>query len=199
MKAKNVIEVTDFTKNEWERLISQSLKYKKNRHSGRTLLRGKLICLLFDSASLRTKTSFEVATFLLGGETYFIDIRDIVSEYGEKREEIHEIIDTLDKMIDCYVIRDYSQKFLDVLKRKNCPPFINGFSQTGHPSQALADMSVIKWKKGKLKGLNYAGVCPSTGSGVMESFIYSVLLLGENIKIITPTGKFLGKNPDFYL
>jgi ornithine carbamoyltransferase len=100
-------------------------------------------------------------------------------------------------MIDIYVVRDYSQKFIDVLVRKNDPPFINGFCKTGHPSQALADLSVIKWKKGKTKGLSYVGVCPETGSGVMESFIYGVLLLGERMTLITPTGTFSGKNLDF--
>ena len=76
---------------------------------------------------------------------------------------------------------------------------INGFCSVGHPSQALADVSVINWKRGTNKNLNYAGVCSEKGGGTIESFIYAVLLLGESITIITPTGKFKGKNKDFHI
>lgn len=101
-------------------------------------------------------------------------------------------------MVDVYVIRDYSQRLFEIIKRKSYPPFINGFCMVGHPSQALADLTAITWKKGTSQGLNYAGVCPSTGSGVMESFVYGALLLGQHITLITENGKFKGKNFDFH-
>ncbi|KKW41743.1 MAG: Ornithine carbamoyltransferase, catabolic [Candidatus Magasanikbacteria bacterium GW2011_GWA2_56_11] len=198
MRAKNIVEVTDFTPAEWKRLIGETVKFKKNRHRQPKALKNKRIGLMFDSNSLRTKISFETACYLLGGDSYFIDIHNVTHEKdGVKRETFEDIIDTLDRMVDAYVVRDYSRQMLDVLKRKTNPPFINGFCEIGHPSQALADMAVIKWKKGTVQGLNYAGVCPEAGSGVLESFIYAVLLLGERITIITPSGKLKGKNKDF--
>ncbi len=193
----NIIEVTDFSQKTWKALINESVNFKENINRKRGALKNKCIGLLFDSASLRTRLSFEVASYHLGADTYFINIESVTHENGMKRETIEDIIDTMDRMVDCYVVRDYSRKVFDVLKRKENPPFINGFCITGHPSQALADLSVIKWKSGTDRDLNYSGVCPDSGSGVMESFIYGVLLLGGNITIITPTGKLTGKNKNF--
>lgn len=199
MRAKNITEVTDFSQSEWIKLINSTLSFKNNIRKGKNVLKGKRIGLLFDSNSLRTRLSFETAIHLLGGGSYFLDAYNLTHEKdGTARETYEDIVDTADRMLDAYVVRDYSQKIFEVFKKKNCPPFINGFCGVGHPSQVLADLSVIKWKKGKLGRLNYVGICPPEGSGVLESFIYGVLLLGEHITVVAPQGKIKGKNKDFY-
>lgn len=199
MRAKNIIEVTDFSQKEWKQLIHDAVRWKLRPHRRRRRLKGRRVGLLFDANSLRTRLSFEAATHLLGGSTYTIDIETATHEKdGTRRETLEDIIDTLDTMIDVYVVRDYSRQLFEIIQRKPYPPFINGFCLTGHPSQALADLSVLQWKKGTVHGLNYVGVCPSQGSGVMESFVYGVLLLGERITLITETGEFHPKNADFY-
>jgi len=196
---KNILEVTDLIKKELEQLIKRTLYFQKNKKKTFSILKGKKIGLLFDSASLRTKFSFEIASHNLGGFPYFVPLKTITNENdGTEREIYEDIIDTLDRFVDCYVVRDYSRKVLSVLVRKDNPPLINGFSEVGHPSQALADISVIALKKRDLTKLNICAVCPSTGSGVIESFAYAILLLGGNITLITPTGKFKGKNKDFH-
>ncbi len=198
MLHKNILEITDFSQKELKQRIEEALAFKKNIHRKKHALNGKRVCLLFDSSSLRTRISFESATHLLGGDTYFITTQSVTHENdGTKREVYEDIIESLDRMVDCYVVRDYSQELLHVLIRKDFPPFINGFCQVGHPSQALADLSVIAWKKGTTN-LHYVGVCSTAGSGVMESFVYAVLLLGGQITLITPTGTFVGKNKDFH-
>lgn len=199
MRAKNIIEVTDFSQKEWIRLIDEAIQFKKNPHRKEKLLNRKRVGLVFDDNSLRTRLSFEIATHLLGGTTYFVDVHSVTHEKnGAQREVFEDIVETMDKMIDVYVLRDYSRQLFNVFIRKSYPPFINGFCGVGHPSQALADLAVIKWKKGTNKGLTYVGIGPSAGSGVMESFAYGVLLLGEDITLITETGKFNGKNADFH-
>lgn len=199
MKAKNIIEVTNFSQRDWRRLITAAVAFKHNPHRSRKKLKDKRVGLLFDASSLRTRLSFETATQLLGGSSYFVDMKSVTHEVdGTPRETLEDIIDTLDKMIDVYVVRDYSQRLFEIIKRKSFPPFINGFCQVGHPSQALADLAVVQWKKGTTQGLQYVGVCPSQGSGVMESFVYGVLLLGQQVILITETGKFKGKNVDFH-
>ncbi|MEK6868567.1 MAG: hypothetical protein AABX98_07115 [Nanoarchaeota archaeon] len=199
MLHKNLLEITDFSQKELKQRIEEAIAFKKNIHRKKHALHGKRVCLLFDSSSLRTRISFESATHLLGGDSYFITTQSVTHENdGTKRETYEDIIESLDRMVDCYVVRDYSQELLQVLIRKDFPPFINGFCQVGHPSQALADLSVIAWKKGTTKDLHYVGVCPTTGSGVMESFVYGVLLLGGKITLITPSGIFIGKNKDFH-
>jgi len=197
MKSKNILEVTDFSVDEFTKLIKRSLYFKKHWGKKYSILQGKRIGLLFDAASLRTKLSFEIATHTLGGFPYFVDIDSITHEKGVPRGSYEDIIESLDKFVDAYVIRDYSQNLITVLKRKTFPPIVNGFSVTGHPSQAIADVTVIIEQKGDLTKLNICGVCPATGSGVIESFVYAVLLLGGNITLITPTGRFKGKNSDF--
>lgn len=199
MKAVNIIEVTDFSQKEWRRLINDAVRWKQHPRRRRKRLKDRRVGLLFDANSLRTRLSFEAATHLLGGSTYTIDIETATHEKdGTPRETLEDIIDTLDTMIDVYVIRDYSCQLFEIIKRKSYPPFINGFCLTGHPSQALADLSVLQWKKGTLHGLNYVGVCSSQGSGIMESFVYGVLLLGERVTLITETGELHPKNADFY-
>lgn len=196
--SNNILEITDFSQKELVSLIKEAVAYKKNIHRHKSALTGKRVCLLFDSSSLRTRLSFESAMHLLGGSTYFVDTDSVLHEKdGTPREIYEDIIDTLDRMVDAYVVRDYSQNMLEVLKRKQYPPIINGFCQIGHPSQALADISVTAWKKNTWK-LNYIGVCPPEGSGVMESFVYAVLLLGQNVTLITPTGSIIGKNYGFH-
>ena len=197
MKSKNILEITDFTKKELLKLIQRSLFLKKNNTKNFSSLKNKRIGLLFDATSLRTKMSFEMATHKLGGFPYFVDINSITHEADAPRESFEDIVDTLDKFVDAYVVRDYSQNTLNVLKRKDYPPVINAFSLVGHPSQALADLSTIFSKKTNFKDLHIAALCPETGSGVIESFAYGVLLLGGTITLITPTGKFSAKNRDF--
>lgn len=196
---KNILEITDLTKKELLQLIKRTLFFYENKNETFSTLKGKKVGLLFDAASLRTKVSFEIATHKLGGFPYFNRIRTITYEHdGTEREVFEDVIDTLDRFVDAYVVRDYSRKVIEILIKKNDPPIINGFSQIGHPSQALADVSVINLKKGEISGLNICAVCPEEGSGVIESFAYAVLMLGGKITIITPTGKFIGKNKDFY-
>jgi len=193
----NIQEVTDFSREQFEELVEKTLFFHKNKNKQFKTLKNKHIGLLFDAASLRTKLSFEIATNKLGGFPYYIPIDSVTHEKDKTlREDIADIIETLDRFIDVYVIRNYSQDFIKVLIKKENPPFINGFSIIGHPSQALADISVIKLNKKELK--NIYCICPSTGSGVIESFVYGVLLLGKDITIITPSGKFNPKNKDFY-
>jgi ornithine carbamoyltransferase len=199
MKAKNVIEVTDFVQDEWEELVQRTVAFKHNKHVLPSALKNKSVGLLFSGNSLRTRISFELATHLLGGSSYFLEIRNLTNEKdGVGREALADIVSTLDRMVDCYIVRDYSRKILDVLQQRTGPPVINGFCSVGHPSQALADVSAIRWKRGTNRNLAYATVCPGEGSGVIESFIYAVLLLGESVTIITPTGEFKGKNKDFH-
>lgn len=206
MKSKNILEISDLSVKDLKKCITRAIYFKKHWKKQFTILKHKRIGLLFDAVSLRTKVSFEVAIHKLGGFPYYVDIGtktdvdigSVTHEAGAPRESFEDIVDTMDRFVDAYVVRDYSQQILNVLKRKTFPPVINGFSVTGHPSQALADVSVITLKKGDLQKLTIAVLSPATGSGVIESFIYAVLLLGGAVHIITPTGTFKGKNVDFW-
>lgn len=199
MKKRNILEITDLSQKELLHLIGKTVYYSKNIHKNFNILKGKRIGLVFDSASLRTKVSFEIASHKLGAFPYYVQINTVTHEFDKTpRESFEDIVDSLDRFVDAYVVRDYSQNILNVLKRKNNPPVINGFSLTGHPSQALADISVLVSKGVNIKKANICAVLPSNGSGIIESFCYAVLMLQENITLITPNGKFEPKNKDFF-
>lgn len=198
MKKRNILEITDVSAREFRRLIARAIYFSRRPRKSFRTLKGAHVGLLFDANSLRTKMSFEVATYKMGGIPYFIPLQSVTHEDGAPRESREDIIDTLDRFVDLYIVRDYSQEVMRVLMRKNDPPVFNGFSGVGHPSQALADIAVITKQKGDIRTLNICAVCPATGSGVIESFAYAVLLLGGDITFITPTGKFTGKNSCFY-
>lgn len=200
MQKRNIIEITDLSNKELLNLINRTLYFSKNIHKTFTTLKSKRIGLVFDSASLRTKVAFEIASHKLGAFPYYVQIDSVTHELDKTtpRECFEDIIDTLDRFVDAYVVRDYSQNILNVLKRKNNPPIINGFSLIGHPSQALADVSVLISKSKDIKKTNICCVLSSNGSGIIESFCYAVLLLGGNITFITPNGKLIPKNKDFF-
>ena len=169
-----------------------------HQRNGLRALKGLHVWLLFDANSLRTKISFEIAVYKMGGNPYFVPVQSVTHEDGQRRESDEDIIETLDRFVDLYIVRNYSQELIKVLVRKNDPPFLNAFSGVGHPSQVLADLAVIVKKKGSVNKLNIFVCGPTNGSGVIESFIYGVLMLGGSITLITPTGTFNGKNKDFY-
>ena len=105
MKAKNILEVTDFSKEEWMHLIDETIKFKEKPHRKKSTLRNKRIGLVFDNNSLRTHLSFETATHLLGGTSYFIDVQSVTHEKdGTKRETFEDIIDTMDPLVDVYFV-----------------------------------------------------------------------------------------------
>lgn len=197
MRKRNILEITDVTQKELTHLIKRAHYFSHHPRKSFRKLKGAHVGLLFDANSLRTKMSFEVAVYKMGGVPYFIPLQSVTHEDGAPRESAEDIIDTLDRFVDLYIVRDYSQKMLTVLRRKNDPPLFNGFSGVGHPSQALADLAVITHKIGDPSRLRVYAVCPATGSGVIESFAYAILMLGGSITLITPTGTFKGKNEDF--
>src|SRR3989338_3395825 len=120
MPTGNILEITDFSQKEFMLLIKEAIAYKNNIHRHKKILQSKRVCLLFDSSSLRTRLSFESAMHLLGGTTYFIDTDSVLYEKdGTPRETYEDIIESIDRMVDAYVVRDYSQNMLEVLKRKD--------------------------------------------------------------------------------
>ncbi|MFA5369281.1 MAG: ornithine carbamoyltransferase, partial [Candidatus Omnitrophota bacterium] len=146
-------------------------------------LKGKSLGLIFQKPSNRTRASFEVGMYQLGGHTLYLGPDDI--KLGT-RESAKDIAQTLSRYLDIIVARTFLHKEVTDLAENATIPVINGLSDLLHPCQALADMFTIKEKFGQFEGLNMAYI--GDGNNVLHSLLYAASKTVMNIKIATPKG-----------
>ncbi|MDO8635827.1 MAG: ornithine carbamoyltransferase [Dehalococcoidia bacterium] len=181
MATRSLLSISNLTTGDINRLIARSIELKKGKSS--RLLSGKVLALLFEKPSLRTKVSFDVAMHQLGGHTIYLS----QSEVGlGKREPIADVAQVLSRYVNCITVRTFSQSLLEELAHHASVPVINALTDEEHPCQALADMQTIVEKKGKLKGVNIAYV--GDGNNVAHSLMLAAALTGANFRIGYPGG-----------
>ena len=181
MKTKDFLSVADLSAEEAESLIKKALEMK--RKAAPQLLSGKVVALLFEKPSLRTRVSFEVAIHQLGGYCLYLS----PSEVGlGKREPVPDVARVLCRYVDGIVARTFSHQTLTALAQYSKVPVINALSDFEHPCQALADILTIREKKGKLRGLDLAYI--GDGNNVAHSLLLASVLTGLNFKIASPAG-----------
>jgi ornithine carbamoyltransferase len=147
------------------------------------LLSGKTLALLFEKPSLRTKVSFEIAIYQLGGYGIYLAPEEV--GLG-KREAVADAARVLSRYVDGIIARTFSQETLDILAGHSSVPVINALSDLEHPCQALADLFTIYEKKGKLPGLTLAFI--GDGNNVANSLLLSACLVGMNFHLASPPG-----------
>ena len=181
MKTKDLLSVADLSAAETEKLIARALKMK--RGAAPQLLSDKILALMFEKPSLRTRVSFEVAVHQLGGYCFYLS----PDEVGlGKREPVSDVAQVLSRYVHGLIARTFSHENLQALARYATVPVINALSDEEHPCQALADILTIKEKKGKLKGLNLAYI--GDGNNVAHSLLLAAAQTGVNFRIASPTG-----------
>jgi len=164
--------------------LAEKLKYE-NKHGIRHnhLLKGKSLGLIFSKSSTRTRVSFEVAMYQLGGYTMFLSTNDRQLGRGET---VSDTAKTLSRYIDGIMIRTYKQSDVEELAAYGTIPIINGLTDSQHPCQVLADLQTIKEYKGKFKGLKLAYV--GDGNNVANSLMIGCAKVGMDITVATPKG-----------
>ncbi|NLX65104.1 MAG: ornithine carbamoyltransferase [Clostridiaceae bacterium] len=164
--------------------LADKLKYE-NKHGIRHnhLLKGKSLGLIFSKSSTRTRVSFEVAMYQLGGYTMFLSTNDIQLGRGET---VSDTAKTLSRYIDGIMIRTYKQSDVEELAAYGTIPIINGLTDSQHPCQVLADLQTIKEYKGKFKGLKLGYV--GDGNNVANSLLIGCAKVGMDITVATPKG-----------
>ena len=181
MKTKDMLSVADLSAAETEKIIAQALKMK--RGTAPQLLSGKILALMFEKPSLRTRVSFEVAVHQLGGYCFYLS----PDEVGlGKREPVSDVARVLSRYVHGIIARTFSHEALQMLARYSTVPVINALSDEEHPCQALADILTIHEKKGKLKGLNLAYI--GDGNNVANSLLLAAVNTGVNFRIAAPPG-----------
>ena len=185
LKTKDLLTLAELTPKEFAGLIDDSIKLKKELKKGgnKPILKNKTLTMIFQKPSTRTRVSFEIGMYQLGGHAVNLSSNDMQLSRGESVEDTAK---TLSRYTNCIMARVYEHDLLEKLSTHATVPVINGLSDTFHPCQILADFMTIKEKKKKLKGLKIAWV--GDGNNVCNSMIYGAALSGVNMSIATPKG-----------
>jgi ornithine carbamoyltransferase len=185
-KLKHFLSITDVTPLEFESLIQDAIKLKGK---WLTLAKNKILALVFEKPSLRTRVSFEVAMRQLGGESLYLS----PAEVGlGKRESIADVSRVLSRYVDCITVRTFDHGNLTEMAKYSSVPIVNALSDLEHPCQAVADLLTIYEHKGKLKGLTLAYI--GDGFNVANSLILACAMTGITFRIASPEGYTLAKD-----
>lgn len=182
---KNLLSLHDLTLNEINEIFKLSEKLKRQLKEGvqHHLLKGKTLGMIFTKSSTRTRVSFEVGMYQLGGYPLFLSSNDIQLGRGET---IYDTAQVLSRYIDGIMIRTFKQSDVEELAEYGSIPVINGLTDLMHPCQILADLFTIYEHKGELKGLKLAYV--GDGNNVANSLLHGCAKVGMNIAVATPKG-----------
>jgi ornithine carbamoyltransferase len=178
---KDFLSVADLTGEEIKRIISSAVEMKTEGWTN--LLSQKVLVLLFEKPSLRTRVSFEVGMLQLGGESLYLSPEEV--GLG-KRESVPDAAQVLSRFADAIVARTFSHETLEILARYSRVPVINALSDLEHPCQALADLLTIYENKETLEGITLAYI--GDGNNVAHSLMLASALTGMNFRIASPPG-----------
>ena len=168
--------------------IAEDMKKKTKAGIKHHYLDGKTLAMIFTKSSTRTRVSFEVGMYQLGGSALFLSNNDIQIGRGET---IHDTAKVLSGMVDGIMIRTFAHQDIVDLAKYGSIPVINGLSDDQHPTQALADLLTIKEHKGGLKGLKLAYV--GDGNNVTASLLQACAKAGMDISCASPKGYTAGQ------
>ncbi len=171
--------------------LAEDMKKKTKAGVPHPYLKGKSLGMIFSKSSTRTRVSFEVGMYQLGGQSLFLSSNDIQLGRGET---VYDTAQVLSRMLDGIMIRTFSHKDVVDLATYGTIPVINGLTDDQHPTQALADLLTIKEHKGSLKGLKLCYV--GDGNNVANSLLQACAKAGMDISVASPDGYTC---PDFYV
>jgi len=185
LKGRDFIGLVDYKPEEIRYLIDLAVELKRRHQAGEVYqpLKGKTLGMIFEKSSTRTRVSFEVGMYQLGGHALFLSRDDIQLGRGET---IRDTAQTLSRFLDGIMIRTYGHRNVVELARAATVPVINGLSDLSHPCQALADYQTVLEKKGRLEGLKIAFV--GDGNNVCHSLMMGAAKLGMHFVAAVPEG-----------
>jgi len=185
LKGRSLDSLLHLTKEEIEQILktAELLKFQLLRGEDHPLLKGKTLAMIFEKPSTRTRVSFEVGMWQLGGYALYLSAGDLQLGRGET---IADTAQVLSRYVDGIMARVFAhQTILDLIKYSRVP-VINGLSDFTHPCQGLADFFTIYEKKGRLSGLKLAYV--GDGNNVAHSLLYGCSKLGISMAVACPKG-----------
>ena len=172
---KHLLKLSDWSEKEIiETLnLADQLKFEKKNGIEHHLLKGKTLGMIFQKSSTRTRVSFEVGMYDLGGSALFLSSRDLQIGRGEPVEDTARV---LSRYLDGIMIRTFAQSEVESLATMGSIPIINGLTDYCHPCQVLADLMTIREHKGVLKGLKLVYI--GDGNNMANSLIVGGIKMG---------------------
>ncbi len=180
---KHLLKLLDWSKEEILETLDLADKLKAEKKAGikHHILEGKTLGMIFEKSSTRTRVSFEVGMFDLGGAALFLSSKDLQIGRGEPVEDTARV---LSRFLDGIMIRTFDQEEVESLAKHGSIPIINGLTDFCHPCQVLADLQTIREHKGSLEGkkLCYIG----DGNNMANSLIVGGIKTGMSVAIACP-------------
>ena len=182
MQGKDLLSISDMTGEEIMSLITETVDMKASARWS-SLLDRKILALLFEKPSLRTRVSFEVAMRQLGGQTIYLSPAEVGMG---KREPVADVARVLSRCVNVIAARTFAHQTAVDLAGYASVPVINALSDFEHPCQALADLLTVYENRGGFKGVTLAYI--GDGNNVAHSLMLACAMTGINFKIASPTG-----------
>ncbi len=182
---KHFLALHDFTQAQLLAMLTlaRELKDKQKKGVPHRRLEGKSVALIFEKSSTRTRVSFEVGVWQLGGQPLFIS--SATSQMG-RGEPIKDTARTLSRYCDGVMIRTYGQEILDEFARYSSVPVNNGLTDQFHPCQIMADLMTVIEHKGSYEGLTFAWI--GDGNNMANTWIEAAAIFGFELRLACPTG-----------
>ena len=183
MTVKHFLSLMDLNGAELEKLIQHAIKLKQESMSGQTreTLKGRVLAMIFEKSSTRTRVSFEAGMAQLGGHAIFLSPDDTQLGRGEPIEDTAKV---LSKMVDCIMVRTFAHDNLVRFADAADVPVINGLTDSYHPCQLLADMQTYIEARGSIRGKTVAWL--GDGNNMCHSYMNAARQFGFSLNIACP-------------
>ncbi|MEG2570864.1 MAG: ornithine carbamoyltransferase [Clostridia bacterium] len=181
---KDLLKLTDLDRSELIHIldVADQLKYNQKNGIPHEILKGKTLAMIFQKSSTRTRVSFDVGMFQLGGQAMFLSTADIQLGRGESIKDTARV---LSRYCDGIMIRTYEQDEVETLAEYASIPVINGLTDYAHPCQVLADLMTIREQHSTLQGLKLCYI--GDGNNMANSLIAGALIGGMSVSCATPS------------
>ncbi|HKR55527.1 MAG TPA: ornithine carbamoyltransferase [Gemmatimonadales bacterium] len=182
MPKRDFLAITDFSKDEISKLFDLAARMKSGQYR-ETPLAGQTLAMIFAKSSTRTRVSFEVGAYQLGGQALFLSSRDIQIGRGEP---IPDTARVLSRYVNGIMIRTFDHSEVEELAKFATIPVINGLTDLSHPCQVLADLFTVKEALGSWEGKRIAWI--GDGNNMANSWLEAAQVLGFELRLACPEG-----------
>jgi ornithine carbamoyltransferase len=196
---RHFLTLTDLSSDEFRQIIARAIELKAIQHRGEIFepLKNKVLAMIFEKSSTRTRVSFESGMAQFGGHAIFLSPRDTQLGRGEPIEDSARV---LSSMADCLMVRTFEHEKAELLAEYSSVPVINGLTDDVHPCQLLADMQTYFEHRGDIRGKTVTWV--GDGNNMCHSYMHAAKLLEFKLNIACPEGfephkKFIDETADF--
>jgi ornithine carbamoyltransferase len=182
---RHFLSLLDLSTTELQAVIARASELKKLQHAGKShaTLQGRVLAMIFEKSSTRTRVSFEAGMSQLGGSAMFLSPSDTQLGRGEPVEDSARVISS---MVDCVMIRTFEHEMVETFAQHSSVPVINGLTDLLHPCQLLADMQTYAEHRGSIKGKTVTWV--GDGNNMCHSYINAARQFDFNLRIACPAG-----------